>query len=107
MFEKRIDPAMIPYLNRKAKENGFAIFTYHKDYILTDSPENKHVQEEAELNKMRIIGVENFPEAVDFAPCKCILTSDDENNLVGLEIIGRNVWTGYWKLSAPRTISWR
>ena len=24
MFEKRIDPAMIPYLNRKAKENGFA-----------------------------------------------------------------------------------
>ena len=25
MFEKRIDPAMIPYLNRKAKENGFAI----------------------------------------------------------------------------------
>ena len=49
MFEKRIDPAMIPYLNRKAKENGFAIFTYHKDYILTDSPENKHVQEEAEL----------------------------------------------------------
>ena len=47
MFEKRIDPAMIPYLNRKAKENGFAIFTYHKDYILTDSPENKHVQEEA------------------------------------------------------------
>ena len=33
MFEKRIDPAMIPYLNRKAKENGFAIFTYHKDYI--------------------------------------------------------------------------
>ena len=86
MFEKRIDPAMIPYLNRKAKENGFAIFTYHKDYILTDSPENKHVQEEAELNKMRIIGVENFPEAVDFAPCKCILTSDDENNLVGLAI---------------------
>lgn len=85
MFEKRIDPAMIPYLNRKAKENGFAIFTYHKDYILTDSPENMHVQEEAELNKMRIIGVENFPEAVDFAPCKCILTSDDENNLVGLE----------------------
>lgn len=85
LFEKRIDPAMIPYLNQKAKENGFAIFTYHKDYILTDSPENQHVREEAELNKMRIIGVENFPEAVDFAPCKCILTSDDESNLVGLE----------------------
>lgn len=85
LFEKRIDPAMIPYLDKKAKKNDFAIFTYHKDYILTDKPENKHVQEEATLNNMRIIGVDNFPEAIDFSPCKCILTSDDETALVGLE----------------------
>lgn len=85
MFEKRIDPAMIPYLDRKARENGFTIFTYHKDFILTNNPDNPHVKEEAELNKMRIIGVDNFPEAVDFSPCKCILTSDNEEELVGLE----------------------
>ncbi len=85
MFEKRIDPAMIPYLDRKARENGFTIFTYHKDFILTNNSDNPHVKEEAELNKMRIIGVDNFPEAVDFSPCKCILTSDDEEELVGLE----------------------
>lgn len=85
LFEKRIDPAMIPYLDKKAKKNDFAIFTYHKDYILTDKPENKHIQEEATLNNMRIIGVDNFVEAIDFGPCKCILTSDDETALVGLE----------------------
>lgn len=85
LFEKRIDPEMIPYLDKKAKKNDFAIFTYHKDYILTDKPENKHVQEEAILNNMRIIGVDNFPEAIDFSPCKCILTSDDETALIGLE----------------------
>lgn len=85
LFEKRINPEMIPYLNKKAKKNDFAIFTYHKDYILTDKPENKHIQEEAILNNMRIIGVDNFPEAIDFNPCKCILTSDDETALVGLE----------------------
>ena len=84
MFEKRIDPAMIPYLNRKAKENGFAIFTYHKDYILTDSPENMHVHQRP--NSIRCASsVWRISRAVDFAPCKCILTSDDENNLVGLE----------------------
>lgn len=43
MFEKRISLAMIPYLNRKAKGNGFAIFTHHRGYIPVDSPENKHV----------------------------------------------------------------
>ena len=85
LFEKRINPEMLPYLDKKAKKNDFAIFTYHKDYILTDKPDNKHVQEEAALNNMRVIGVDNFPEAVDFSPCKCVLASDNEEELVGLE----------------------
>lgn len=85
LFEKRIDPVMIPYLDQKAKKNNFAIFTYHKDFILTDQPDNKHVLEEAALNNMRVIGTDNFPEAVNFAPCKCILTSDEEESLIGLE----------------------
>lgn len=85
LFEKRIDPEMIPYLTRKAKENGFAIFTYHKDFILTDSPDNPHVREEAALNNMRVVSTDDFAEAVDFAPCKCVLTSDNEKRLVSLE----------------------
>lgn len=85
LFEKRINPEMLAYLDRKAKKNNFAIFTYHQDYILTDKPDNKYVLQEAELNNMRVIGVDNFPEAVDFNPCKCILVSEDEEALVGLE----------------------
>lgn len=85
LFEKRINPEMIPYLYRKANENGFTIFTYHQDFILTNDPHNPHVQEEAALNKMRIIGTDKFIEAVDFSPCKCILTSDDGEALRGLE----------------------
>ena len=34
---------------------------------------------------MQIVGVEHFTEAIDFAPCKCVLASDDEEALVGLE----------------------
>ena len=85
LFEKRIDPEWIPYLEKKAKKNNFAIFTYHKDFILTNKPENPYVIQEAQLNNMRVIGANNFAEAVDFAPCKCVLVSDDTETLIGLE----------------------
>ena len=85
LFEKRIDPAMIDYINRKAEANTFAIFTYHEDFILTNQPDNKHVIDEANLNHMRIIATDNFTEAVDFSPCKIMLASDDEKALVDLE----------------------
>lgn len=85
LFEKRIDPEMLPYIDKKAKKNDFAIFTYHKDCIITDKPDNEHVQQEARLSNMQVVGVDNFVEAVDFPPCKCMLVSDDEESLVGLE----------------------
>lgn len=85
LFEKRIDPELLPYIDKKAKKNDFAIFTYHKDCLLTDKPENEHVQQEAALSRMQVVGVDNFVEAIDFSPCKCMLVSDDEEALVGLE----------------------
>lgn len=85
LFEKRINPEMLPYIDKKAKKNDFAIFTYHKDHIITDKPDNEHVQQEARLSNMQVVGVDNFVEAIDFPPCKCMLVSDDEEALVGLE----------------------
>lgn len=76
---------MLPYLEKKARKNGFAIFTYHDDTILTDSPDNEHIRTEAELNNLKVIKEEEFSTAVDFAPCKCMLVSDDEEALAGLE----------------------
>lgn len=85
LFEKRIDPQMLPYLDKKAKKNDFAILTYHKNQLITDKPDNQHVRDEAQLSGMEVVGTDNFVEAVDFAPCKCMLVSDDEEALVGLE----------------------
>jgi Cof subfamily protein (haloacid dehalogenase superfamily) len=85
LFEKRIDPQMIPYLDRKAKKSGFAIFTYHHDLIVTDSPANERILQEAALNRMRVKGVGHFAEAVDFHPCKCMIVSEDEEALTALE----------------------
>ena len=78
-----------PYLEKKARKNNFALFTYHDDTIITDTPENEHIQNEARLNNLKVIKEEEFSVAIDFAPCKCMLVSDDEEALVSLE--------GHWK----------
>ncbi|RNC63464.1 Cof-type HAD-IIB family hydrolase [Proteiniphilum sp. X52] len=85
LFEKRIDPVMFPYLERKALKNGFGIFTYHSNQLITTHPENKHIRDEAALNGMEIVAVENLSAAVDFSPCKCVLVSDNETALVALK----------------------
>lgn len=85
LFERRINPEMLPYLEKKARKNNFSIFTYHDDTILTDSSDNEHVHAEANLNNLKIIQEEEFSTAIDFAPCKCILVSNDEEALKDLE----------------------
>lgn len=96
LFDKRIDRTLIPYLNKKAKKNGFAIFTYSDNAILTDSPLDTYIQHEADLNNMFLQEVENFPESIDFDPCKCVLASEDETALIGLE--------NHWKRKLAGTV---
>lgn len=85
LFERRINPEMLPYLEKKARKNGFAIFTYHDDTLITDSPDNEYIKNEALLNNLKIIREDEFFTAIDFAPCKCMLVSDKEKALIGLE----------------------
>lgn len=85
LFERRINPEMLPYLEKKARKNGFAIFTYHDDTLITDSPDNEYIKNEALLNNLKIIKEDEFSTAIDFAPCKCMLVSDKEEALIGLE----------------------
>lgn len=85
LFERRINPEMLPYLEKKARKNGFAIFTYHDDTLITDSPDNEYIKNEALLNNLKIIREDEFSTAIDFAPCKCMLVSDKEEALIELE----------------------
>ena len=72
-------------MEKKARKNGFAIFTYHDDTLITDSPDNEYIKNEALLNNLKIIREDEFSTAIDFAPCKCMLVSDKEKALIGLE----------------------
>lgn len=89
IFERRINPEMLPYIEKKARKNDFALFTYHDNLIFTNEMSNRHVQDEALLNDLVVIDEEEFSTAIDFAPCKCMLVSDDEQALTELE--------EYWK----------
>lgn len=89
LFEKHVDVAMLPYLERKANKQNLALFTYCDDTIYANDISNEHIIQEAELNAMRLKEVKNFSEAVTFAPYKCMFVSDDEATLVELE--------GHWK----------
>lgn len=85
IFEKRINPELLPYLEKKSRKNGFAIFTYKEDAIITDTPNDPHIQSEAILNQMKIVYEPEFSSVIDFSPCKCVLVSDNETALTSLE----------------------
>ncbi|MDR1201580.1 MAG: Cof-type HAD-IIB family hydrolase [Tannerellaceae bacterium] len=85
LFERRIDPKLIPYLEKTAAKSNFTILTYHQDTIYTNNAADRHVQEEAKRNKMQIKEVKHFADSITFHPCKIMLVSDDEEALVGLE----------------------
>lgn len=89
VFERRINPEMLPYLEKKAKKNGFSIFTYNENRIITNNASDSHIVDEAFINNMEIQQTDEFSLAVDYPPCKVVLVSDDEAALVDLE--------GHWK----------
>ena len=85
VFEKRINPKMLPYLEQKALKNNFSIFTYNGDTIFASDLSDEHIIQEASLNVMRLKEVENFAEEITFSPYKCMLVSDDEKALEQFE----------------------
>lgn len=94
LFEKRIQPEMLPMLEEKARSCGFDIFTYHQDYIITNNTNNQYITREAKINGMRLIQSDNFAESVNFSPCKVMLVSDDEEALMALEESWRKPLSG-------------
>ena len=79
MFERRVNPEILPYLEKKSRKNNFSIFTYEGNRLITDTPTDAHVVAEAELNGMEVVYEPEFSISVDFMPCKIVLSSDDES----------------------------
>ena len=96
LFEKYVNPEILPYLEKKAREYKFPIFTYKEDKLITNNPHNPHIRHEAEINGLGIVYEQEFSICIDFEPCKVVLVSDDTEAIEGLY--------GRWKLRMDGTV---
>lgn len=78
LYKNLLDPDVLPYLYKCAKDNGFAIVTYDGEFVLTENPEDEYVLKEALLNVMKIKKVDNFLEAVKHPIAKCLIVGEAE-----------------------------
>ena len=81
LFEKRIAPDMVPYVERKADQYGFDLMTYAEDVVVTNNAQNDHIINEARINGMKLWPVEDISIGIDFNPSKLVLVSDDPSSI--------------------------
>ncbi|MDY3069706.1 MAG: Cof-type HAD-IIB family hydrolase [Parabacteroides sp.] len=84
IFEKRLENDLLAYLDKKAKRNDFAIFTYKGNKLFTEQTDNSHIINEAQINNLEIVKINDFAN-IEFRPSKCVLTSDNTDELISLE----------------------
>lgn len=77
LFERRVDVALLPSLERKAKKYGFQIFTYLGQEILSTTANDAHILNEAAINGMSIRTLEHWSKQIETPPCKVMFVSDD------------------------------
>ncbi|MDR1517228.1 MAG: Cof-type HAD-IIB family hydrolase [Dysgonamonadaceae bacterium] len=85
IFDKRIDPGLFPLLQKEADKQGLTLFTYDRNKIYTNHPDDPHVLKEAEICNMDVVKVDDFADEISFSPCKCIIVSDDADTITELE----------------------
>lgn len=85
VFERRIDPQMIPYLEKRAGKLDATLAYYDGDEVVSTDITNEHVMDEAAMNGMRLRQVDSISLSMEDWPCEVMIVSDDENSLSGLE----------------------
>ena len=92
LFERTIDPKMVPYLEKQAQRGGCALAFYENDEVVATDIHNPHIVDEAQMNNMALRQVDSISEALEGLgddqqtwPTEVILVNDDEEVLTGLE----------------------
>ncbi|MDE5787832.1 MAG: Cof-type HAD-IIB family hydrolase [Bacteroidaceae bacterium] len=85
IFERRIDPQMVPYIEKKARKMGLTMAYYDGNEVVSDDISNPHVVDEAQMNGMSLRQDEMISVGMDDWPSEIMLVSDDEQALNSLE----------------------
>lgn len=79
IYEQVLPCSIVPTLHEAATKANSVILTYLKGNILTECPTDKYVAYESGLTKMQAIRVDNFSQAIDFNPDKCLIVGEPED----------------------------
>ena len=85
IFERSIDPQMIPFMERLAKRAQMTLACYEGDEVISTDITDAHVVDEAHMNGMRLRQVESIADSLSTRPRELILVSDNEEHLAGME----------------------
>lgn len=84
VFERRIDPQMVPYLEKKAERLNMTMAYYDGDEVVSTDITNPHIVDEAKMNNMKLREESMISIMLDHWPTEIMLVSDDEEQLSGL-----------------------
>lgn len=78
VFEQKLEDEIVPLIYKRVIDAGLDILTYRGDAIVASNSENKYVGIEADINKMPVIGLKDFPSEIEYPVNKCLVVGDPE-----------------------------
>ncbi len=79
IYEQVLEQKLVAPLHSSALAANSVILTYRNEFILTEVVDDKYVAHEVFLTKMTPQLIDNFTEAVDFNPDKCLIVGEPES----------------------------
>lgn len=90
LFERRIDPQMIPYLEKETAKSGCHLAYYQKDEVVATDISNEHIIDEAKMNGLKLRQTDSITAGFDSKdeeqhwPFEIMIVNDDEQALSAL-----------------------
>ena len=88
LFERRIDPQMIPYLEKETAKSGCHLAYYYKDEVVATDITNEHIIDEAQMNGLKLRQVDDLASEFDpkngekkHWPFEVMIVNEDEQAL--------------------------
>lgn len=78
IFEEMLPHGAVKFIYPMAKTHHCGILTYENNEIITEMPENRYVQLEAAINKMKVKKVDSLEEYIDFPVPKFLIVQDGD-----------------------------
>ena len=105
VFEKTLDPALVPTLYHEAMQAGMQILTYKGEGIIATSDKDPYVMEEAHINQMPVLQANAFLNDIVYPINKCLIVGSPaplhdlelklsqhlKHDSIALQIISSNV----------------